>query len=618
MSNFEQRTIETWDFNTWLIRVRFRTICKRGTLRAAARVWTGSRFWAGNLSRVWISTGFWFNFSGFALRVGSLELIEVKVTKKRATLLLKNIVGDFQYLRLGLLRHSRHLPQDCASMTPRKKRTTPIKTYERRIRTQRQREEELENTNLKKSIEEEGEHEIDVSSTNVERDDRAVFLTLHPITIIVKSIRYANYNLESMIDRYPNLRGSLTVKSELRKFSKFRTILKKQKLVKFFRSSIFGNYLQLEGRIRFQMSLVYQLLRRQIYSHRKEEIWINYSGMLICFGMKEFSIIIGLNCHNEEVYDGENMSTRTKMRRKEILEVVERSCKRNELFEHLQSKNLSKDVKKSLCLLYFVDSFLCGKDVNTNISKKWILLSADRKAFSAYPWGRISYDFTIEHLLKAVKTIDGKTTNLYGFPWAFMCWAFEVVPFLQKKYKKLTKDDKIEKLEMDLNGVVAIKRDIIIDEHNLDVGGGGASSPIVERVFSGVGVGGGGQFTPNVDRCTDGVDFERGEDFGDISGDFGVGTSSPIDENVPCLQETPSTKETIDLLNVRVESLEKTIVTMNAKIESLEKAIVTMKSKRGIRPSSKISHPYTPDYVKRAKRQISVALSSARKKKKGK
>ncbi|WMV07596.1 hypothetical protein MTR67_000981 [Solanum verrucosum] len=75
--------------------------------------------------------------------------------------------------------------------------------------------------------------------------------------------------------------------------------------------------------------------------------------------------------------------------------------------------------------------------------------------------------------------------------------------------KKFTKDDKIEKLEMDLNGVVAIKRDIIIDEHNFDVGDGGTSSPIVERVFSGVGDKGGGEFTPNVDRCTNGVDFER-------------------------------------------------------------------------------------------------------------
>ncbi|KAH0721550.1 hypothetical protein KY284_006580 [Solanum tuberosum] len=360
--------------------------------------------------------------------------------------------------------------------------TTPTKTYERRIRTQRQREEELENTNLKKSIEEEGEHEIDVSSTNVERDDRAVeeeqndiaipeketspIVELSPLSpspdnFIVKSIRNANYNLESMID---------------------------------------------------------------------------------------------------------------------------------------------------------------------------------------------SYDITIKHLLKAVKTIDGKTTNLYGFPWAFMCWAFEVVPFLQKKYNMFSKQVSSPKIFRWLlatnNELVDINelfdppqdsivhpwiiptssememefftKDIIIDEHNLDVGGGGASSPIFERVFSGVGDGGGGEFTPNVDRCTDGVDFERGGNFGDISGGFGVGTSSPIDENVPCLQETPSTKETIDLLNVRVESLEKTIVTMNAKIESLEKAIVTMKSKRGIRPSSKISHPYTPDYVKRTKRQISKALSSARKKKKGK
>ena len=33
---------------------------------------------------------------------------------------------------------------------------------------------------------------------------------------------------------------------------------------------------------------------------------------------------------------------------------------------------------------------------------------------------------------------------------------------------KLTKDDNMEKLEMDLNGVVAIKRDIIIEKHNLD------------------------------------------------------------------------------------------------------------------------------------------------------
>lgn len=132
---------------------------------------------------------------------------------------------------------------------------TPTKTYRKRIRTQRQRkEEELENTNLKYSIEEdEGEHEMGISSTNVERDDRAVEEQQNDIAIpkkvtspivesfsislsldnfVVKSIRYASYNLESMIDKNPKLSGCLAVKSELRQFSKFRMMLSKEQIVK--------------------------------------------------------------------------------------------------------------------------------------------------------------------------------------------------------------------------------------------------------------------------------------------------------------------------------------------------------------------------------------------------
>lgn len=79
-----------------------------------------------------------------------------------------------------------------------------------------------------------------------------------------------------MIDRYPDLKGSDTIKSVLGKFSDFKKILKEQKFRMFFLSSIFGNYLQLpNSTFTFQMTVVYQLLRRQIYSNRKEEIWIN-------------------------------------------------------------------------------------------------------------------------------------------------------------------------------------------------------------------------------------------------------------------------------------------------------------------------------------------------------
>lgn len=65
--------------------------------------------------------------------------------------------------------------------------------------------------------------------------------------------------------------------------------------------------------------------------------------MPICFGMKEFAIISSLNCHNEDVYDVENMSTKKKMRQK-IIEVVGKTCKRNKLIEQLQNKKHSKYV----------------------------------------------------------------------------------------------------------------------------------------------------------------------------------------------------------------------------------------------------------------------------------
>ncbi|KAF3626373.1 hypothetical protein FXO38_29286 [Capsicum annuum] len=97
---------------------------------------------------------------------------------------------------------------------------------------------------------------------------------------------------------------------------------------------------------------------------------------------------------------------------------------------------------------------------------------------------------------------------------------------------QLTKDGKIVKLERDLNGVGAIKRDYTVDEGNLDpsravyvggtvVGDGGEnSSPNVDRGISIVVVVGGGGSSPFI---TSGL--------GGFSGGFGVGRS-PINENI--------------------------------------------------------------------------------------
>ena len=46
--------------------------------------------------------------------------------------------------------------------------------------------------------------------------------------------------------------------------------------------------------------MVYELLKRRFMYENKDkmdEVWINYCGMPVCFGWKEFAIVTGLKCY---------------------------------------------------------------------------------------------------------------------------------------------------------------------------------------------------------------------------------------------------------------------------------------------------------------------------------
>ncbi|KAF3671069.1 putative glycerol-3-phosphate 2-O-acyltransferase 6-like [Capsicum annuum] len=83
-----------------------------------------------------------------------------------------------------------------------------------------------------------------------------------------------------------------------------------------------------------------------------------------------------------------------------------------------------------MCLVWFVHNVLWARDVNNNISLNLINLSEDLEAFNSYPWGYESFKMTVEYLLTP---LTPKTVNLYGFPWAFMDWAFEAIPYLRQQ-----------------------------------------------------------------------------------------------------------------------------------------------------------------------------------------
>ncbi|KAM3396178.1 hypothetical protein P3S68_005184 [Capsicum galapagoense] len=214
----------------------------------------------------------------------------------------------------------------------------------------------------------------------------------------------------------------------------------------YFRESCFGQYPDLseDNNACFQMKMVYDLLKRRFMYENKDnmdEVWINYCGMPVCFGWKEFSIVTRLKCYPP--FPSQVIPTLTQKNtphtqkekenssdRDDLVSIVGPSFKKTNLIEALKGKGLSKKHKQSLCLVWFVHNVLWARDVNNNISLDLINLSEDLEAFNSYPCSYESFKMTVEYLLTPLMP---KTVNLYGFPWAFMAWAFETIPYLRQQ-----------------------------------------------------------------------------------------------------------------------------------------------------------------------------------------
>ncbi|KAM3303634.1 hypothetical protein P3S67_014664 [Capsicum chacoense] len=108
--------------------------------------------------------------------------------------------------------------------------------------------------------------------------------------------------------------GDLVLKCQLGKsFDELRSIMKKENIDGLFKKSCFAHFLEL-SRTRplcFSMIMVYGLLKRRIMyteddggpkkgKNKMDEVWINYYGMPVCFGLKEIAIVTGLRCDHPE------------------------------------------------------------------------------------------------------------------------------------------------------------------------------------------------------------------------------------------------------------------------------------------------------------------------------
>ncbi|PHU00778.1 hypothetical protein BC332_30565 [Capsicum chinense] len=217
---------------------------------------------------------------------------------------------------------------------------------------------------------------------------------------LVKAFSIDRYPVRMQCDGATDLTGDFMVKSDMGKsFDTFKKILREQKLDAYFRDSCFEKYLDLpeDNNACFQMKMVYELLKHRFMYENKDkmdEVWINYFGMPVCFGWKEFAIVTGLkmlSSFSSYTYSNPKKAPRTPKKGKEkssdhddLVSIVGPSFKNKNLIEALKGKGLSKKHKKSLCLVWFVYNILWARDVNNNISLGLINLSEDLEAFNSY------------------------------------------------------------------------------------------------------------------------------------------------------------------------------------------------------------------------------------------
>ncbi|KAK4733462.1 hypothetical protein R3W88_007723 [Solanum pinnatisectum] len=175
----------------------------------------------------------------------------------------------------------------------------------------------------------------------------------------------------------PNATGDSIMRSAMGKpFDTFRVTLKQNGLEDFFRNSCFGHFLDLpeNNNALFQMTMVYELLKRRFIfqnPEKKDEVLINYCGMPLFFGRREFAIVSGLKCHppSEPVPEfivkkepqrrkkGGKEETRQSTEEQDLVSLVGTSFKNPDLIYLLNVEDTSRKHKESLCLLWFAWAF---------------------------------------------------------------------------------------------------------------------------------------------------------------------------------------------------------------------------------------------------------------------
>ncbi|KAF3635843.1 hypothetical protein FXO38_24439 [Capsicum annuum] len=157
--------------------------------------------------------------------------------------------------------------------------------------------------------------------------------------------------------------AKISIRSNLKMFYEFKQVVVDQHLKSRFKNSCFGGLWDLPEHIKFYRQLVYYtLLHRVKQDNKLNEMWFCIKDRPVCFGLKEFALITGLNCgryphdskYVKEMEEGEAFF-------KTI--VKKRSANAKRLLKFLRGRRLDKEDKFKCFLVWFVHCIFLARDL---------------------------------------------------------------------------------------------------------------------------------------------------------------------------------------------------------------------------------------------------------------
>ncbi|KAK2658533.1 hypothetical protein Ddye_005066 [Dipteronia dyeriana] len=213
--------------------------------------------------------------------------------------------------------------------------------------------------------------------------------------------------------------------------------------------SCFGHFLRMHQTMQFSGTVVHRLLLREIHHDGSPyEMQFLLGNVCVRFSKIEFCLITGLKFgiipDTSEYLEVENgIHQRCFGGQNEI--------KIEELKERVQQGQWTEqfDVVK-LCLLLLLHVFLIGGDERGSVPIWQVRLVDNLDGFDAFPWGCLVYSYSIYGFKTALSSrrgrfeqrlrIKGKDKhpkekyNIWGFSYALLIFALEVIPALAKEF----------------------------------------------------------------------------------------------------------------------------------------------------------------------------------------